>query len=207
MPDTHYVFFSCANAAKDATKRNIRAFETMTLAPLDPSAWTYEIRKDGPGIDYALAWAAGKNWIHHVEISKLQRPILVVTCFKEEITEEVPDIFDIKPITPSLWGKKDAHFNDKRVPCKQSLLPRGEGTDASGEPGATKARAERKPASVASGARERSTAISPVKIVWAVCDELAEQGRAAIIAACVEQGVHPSTAATQYAKWKRYKNA
>lgn len=41
--------------------------------------------------------------------------------------------------------------------------------------------------------------------VWEIASEIAGQGgdRAAIIAACVAEGINPSTAGTQYSKWKR----
>lgn len=37
--------------------------------------------------------------------------------------------------------------------------------------------------------------------VWELADELGD--RAAVISACTNEGINPSTAATQYAKWKR----
>lgn len=47
------------------------------------------------------------------------------------------------------------------------------------------------------------------KRVWDIADKLTEgnfggkSGRADIIAACVENGINPATAATQYSKWKK----
>ena len=39
--------------------------------------------------------------------------------------------------------------------------------------------------------------------VWGIADEVGKADRNAIIAACVAQGINPSTAATQYSKWKK----
>lgn len=39
--------------------------------------------------------------------------------------------------------------------------------------------------------------------VWEIADGVGKADRNAIIAACVAQGVNPSTAATQYSKWKK----
>lgn len=200
MQSTHYVFFSRSNAAKDAMRRGIRAFETMPIK-LDPNAWTYEVRKDGPGIDYALEWAAGKDWVHHVELTALQIPVLVVTCFREEITEDIPKLFELRPLTPSLWEK-----GGERSPRPRSILPRGGAQDASEGADGQSPVSARPRSSSPTGTREKSTAESPVKIVWAVCEEK-NGDRKAIIDECVSRGVHPSTAATQYSRWKRSKNA
>lgn len=39
--------------------------------------------------------------------------------------------------------------------------------------------------------------------VWEIADGVGKADRNAIIAACVAQGINPSTAATQYSKWKK----
>jgi hypothetical protein len=51
--------------------------------------------------------------------------------------------------------------------------------------------------------REKSAADSPVKRVWAICNSMPNAARKHIITKCIEQGVNPNTAATQYAAWKR----
>lgn len=53
------------------------------------------------------------------------------------------------------------------------------------------------------GERERSDVESPTKLVWQLADEMTGATRAEVIAACVEKGVHPSTASTQYYRWKK----
>lgn len=39
--------------------------------------------------------------------------------------------------------------------------------------------------------------------VWAIADTMPKADRATIIAACVAEGINPSTAGTQYSKWKK----
>lgn len=50
-------------------------------------------------------------------------------------------------------------------------------------------------------------ATAPVKgataRVWAIADGMPTADRASIIAACVAEGINPSTAGTQYSKWKK----
>lgn len=41
-------------------------------------------------------------------------------------------------------------------------------------------------------------------LIWFACDQHAD--RATIMKACTELGIHPSTASTQYARWKRFQN-
>lgn len=41
--------------------------------------------------------------------------------------------------------------------------------------------------------------------VWQIADSVGSTDRAKIIAACVEAGINPATAATQYSKWKKTK--
>ena len=40
--------------------------------------------------------------------------------------------------------------------------------------------------------------------VWEIADEFAHYGRAVIITECIQEGIAPGTAATQYAKWNRH---
>lgn len=117
----HGVFISRSNAARHATRAGLRAFETMQV-PLDPEAWTYEERQTGPGIDYALSWSEDKDWVHHVEITELAIPILIVTCFKHEITEDVPSLFELRPITPELWSKQRDDAAPMRNPHRMQRL-------------------------------------------------------------------------------------
>lgn len=105
-----------SGAAKAALKAGLRAFETMRM-PGDPDKdhYGYEGRDDGPGIAYALLYAKGKEWVHHCEISAKKLPILVVSCCKDELPRDIPGLFILKPLTPSLW--------DRQAPWQPPLPP------------------------------------------------------------------------------------
>jgi predicted SprT family Zn-dependent metalloprotease len=49
-----------------------------------------------------------------------------------------------------------------------------------------------------------STVRRPVETVWFICNNMPNAARKDVIAKCIEYGVNPNTAATQYAAWKRY---
>jgi hypothetical protein len=53
------------------------------------------------------------------------------------------------------------------------------------------------------GERARSDVENPTKLVWQLADEMKGATRAEVVAACVERGVHKSTASTQYYRWKQ----
>lgn len=66
---------------------------------------------------------------------------------------------------------------------------------------------EPKARNASTGVRAKSDVESPTKLVWQIADSMPGASRKDIIAACVAQGVHPSTASTQYSKWNRDKNS
>lgn len=80
-------------------------FETICVDK-SQSFYQWEERDDGPGIKYARLYARGKEWISHAEISLKRKPILIVTCTKAELPKDVPELFELRPITPSLWEKQ-----------------------------------------------------------------------------------------------------
>ncbi len=80
-------------------------FETICVDPAR-SYYTFEERDDGPGIKYAKLYARGKEWVSHAEVSLKKKPILIVTCTKSELPKDIPALFEIRPITPSLWDKQ-----------------------------------------------------------------------------------------------------
>lgn len=49
----------------------------------------------------------------------------------------------------------------------------------------------------------QSTIRSPVATVWAICENMRGYTRKEIIYHCLQVGINPNTAATQYAAWKR----
>lgn len=89
-------------AAIAARRRGFTAFETKRIGT-DPERWIYESRPRGPGIEYAELYAADKDFVHHVEVTDLAVPILVVTCKREELPGDIPELFQIEPVTPSLF--------------------------------------------------------------------------------------------------------
>lgn len=51
--------------------------------------------------------------------------------------------------------------------------------------------------------RAKSTTESPVATVHRICDEMKGKPRDEIIQACINEGVNPNTAKTQYYKWRK----
>lgn len=195
------VYFCRSGAARAAMLRGIEAFETYQPVPkADPNAWCYEERENGPGIEYAKDFAEGKDWIHHVEITKLKVPVLVVNITKEELKdEEIPKLFEVRPITPSLWDKQEPWKGPRQLatgyqpPYEQRFgraLRTVEGTpvilDYAAKP---VPRAPRGEGSVAK--------------VWQMCNAMPGASRKEVVAACVANGINPSTASVQYGAWKK----
>lgn len=114
-------------------------FETICVDPAK-SLYRYEARDEGPGIKYARLYAQGKDWIAWPEISLKRKPILIVHVTKAELPKDIPALFEIRPITPSLWDKQapwkpppqyahDAGFRPdlKYVPIDRLIIIFGKG--------------------------------------------------------------------------------
>jgi hypothetical protein len=56
-------------------------------------------------------------------------------------------------------------------------------------------------------AKAKSTIQSPVKVVWAVCEEMKGAARKDVVAECMKRGVNVHTAKTQYQRWSASKKA
>lgn len=85
--------------------------------------------------------------------------------------------FKVAPATPSLWNH---HEGEK----------------------------DRKLRSRDTGVYDRSsTANNPTALVHQICDENPGATKAQIVAICVERGVHPSTASTQFYRWRSKQSA
>jgi hypothetical protein len=54
------------------------------------------------------------------------------------------------------------------------------------------------PAPTVAPAKSKSTIQSPVKVVWAVCEEMKSAARKDVVAECMRRGVNVHTAKTQY---------
>jgi hypothetical protein len=61
----------------------------------------------GVTYEYAEAWLEEEkpDYVHHIEITPKKQPVLVVTCFKDELPDDIPPLFKLEPITPELWEK------------------------------------------------------------------------------------------------------
>lgn len=183
----HYVFFSRSNAARDAMRRGIRSFETMEV-PAGQGAWTYEIRRDGPGIEYALDYAKGKDWIAWVELTELEVPLLIISCLIEEIDEVIPDLFGIRPITPELWEELPQGARRKR---RARLLPLD-------QPEAGEATPAPRPRRETPSGEPKPKAVGAKAIVREVFREMPGASKAEIITACVARGVPEQSAKGLY---------
>lgn len=177
----HYVFFSRSIAAKDAMRRGIKSFETMEV-PAGQGAWTWEARREGPGIEYALDYAAGKDWIAWVELTELEVPILIITCLIEEIDEVIPELFGIRPITPELWDELPQGRRRARV---KPLIA-----------GDAPAKPERAPKAPANPDQPRATGAKA--IVRQVFRDMPGASKAEIITECAVRGVPEQSAKGLY---------
>lgn len=85
--------------------------------------------------------------------------------------------FKVSPATPSLWQQREAE-NEKKLRSRDT------------------------------GVYDRSsTAANPTMLVHQVCDENPGLSKAEIVKICVEKGVHPSTASTQFYRWRSKNSA
>jgi len=183
----HFVFFSRSNAARDAMRRGIRAFETMEI-PGAPDGWTWEARRDGPGIEYALEYASDKDWVAWVELTVLEVPLLIISCLIEEIPDVIPELFGIRPVTPELWQELPQGRRGRRG---ARLLPL---SSPSGENAAPAPRPRRETPS----GEARPKAVGAKAIVREIFRDMPGASKAEIIKACVERGVPEQSAKGLY---------
>lgn len=85
--------------------------------------------------------------------------------------------FKVAPATPSLW-KQHEEAQDKVLRSRDT------------------------------GVYDRSsTALNPTALVHQICDANPGATKAQIVAICVEKGIHPSTASTQFYRWRSKQSA
>jgi hypothetical protein len=96
-------YASRAHTATYASKAGVVAFESL---PAD-GGWRWQGRDPGPGLTYALLYARGKDWINHCEVRPNGKPILVVRVTKPELPGGIPALFELRPVTPSLWDRQE----------------------------------------------------------------------------------------------------
>lgn len=150
------------------------------------------------------------------------RKLPIVSCYSDMVrmVQEVIDEIEVDPDSETVLMKK---LGRELGPVdKLPTFDKGAPYNPEKDPEAAKARAERAaqpraeraPRAAVSGgvAPVRPKAGSVTGRVWDVCDatrtannmQVADKAlRALIVAACVADGIDPSTAATQYSKWKR----
>lgn len=167
-------FLTRSQAALAARRRGIEAFSCHQY---DNGQWGYEEQPSSKTFQSAVKIALTKDYVNHVEMHAGE-PIFIVTCLKEELASERLS-YRVAPLTPSLW---EGHSNEVR------RMIGGSENRQMAKPGSSIARTSPKGA---------------VQIVWDTCDENSELPRNEIIKLCVNKGIHPSTAATQYAKWNK----
>lgn len=209
------VYGSRRLAAINAMRRGIKAFECfMPMPHVDKKCWSYREHPVGPGVEYARIFAEGKDYIHHVEINEKLIPILVVSCLREEILEEIPELFKIEPLTPELWEAARREYPDvsprrtpslvsnpdRPLPLPSGIAQRPESFDSAriqSPEGTAQAPVANGPSPNAAGVTH-----SRSKGALSICREvfLAMRGspKDAVIAAFLERGVYESTAKTQW---------
>jgi hypothetical protein len=174
-------FLNRPDALRHAQKEGWTSFRTKWNEEKEVWEARYE-----PRASPANEWAKGKDFVAWTEaewVDGVLKGVLIVSCTKEELAEEnIPEEFLVEPQVTELWEperKSRTHSAGQRTPR---------------EP-----RAPREP----HGERERSTVEGPTRLVHAIADEMSDKSRKEIIDACVARGIHPSTAATQYSKWRK----
>jgi len=90
-------------AALHAKRAGYPAFECVSIATGDETLWMVEQREATATLDFAKLFSATVDWCAWIEIQKNQIPMLIATCFINEITEDVPKPLKVRPITPELW--------------------------------------------------------------------------------------------------------
>lgn len=200
--------YAIRSTAARAAARKSHCFRTFPVS----GGWNFEEAIPTATFEYAVAWAAdGKDYVSHVEQHNRSVEI-VVTCFKREIKDDVPQGCKFVPVTPSLWETQKAPkpiATPKPASCPRAvdLTPPSWAILDPPRPTVAELKAHLKP--ILAGMLESlplpaaSTAVSPVKLVWAFCTANPTLDRKTLIAALVAQGVHPATAAKQYSLWKK----
>ena len=207
------VYFSRRLAAIHAMRKGLKAFQTFQPMPAaDRNCWAFEERPEGPGIEYARMFAEGKDFIHHVEVDDKKIPILVVSCFREEIIEEIPSLFRIEPLTPELWAAARREYPDTRPYKTPSLVanPARPLPNAVSVMKPVNAPTGEATAPVASVSLPVATGVPPSRRAGgakAICREVYMSMPGAVkkdvIAACVARGVFIGTAAARYTDIRR----
>lgn len=171
------LYLTRAQAAAHAQKK-YRAFECVQYRA-HANQWGFEERALDAGTEFAEMFAEDKDYINHVEITEDAVPLLVVTCFKHEIEDDIPEPLECVPITASLWDNPEAvkryHATGENLPADTS--PKGKSTVAStGKP------------------RMKNAREACLKIYM----KHRPIDKQAFVALCVEAGINKNTAGTKH---------
>lgn len=184
-PDFLGLFPTRSACARRARREGITSFRSVRVG--NQGYRLFKSPNPPSVLDAAIAYAEAVDWATHVEVWPVdegrkpgQKVVLIVTCFKDELPDDIPPSVELEPVTPSLWESDD----------KEGFEHRKRETSA--------------------GPRAKSDVESPTKLVWKIADELMtgltaldKEMRGVIINKCVEAGVNKSTAQTQLYRWAK----
>jgi len=173
-------------AAIHAKRRGVLAFEVVATG----EGWAIVTREDGPGAQYARTYAedSTRDWIHHTEIGIDKIPVLVVNVPREELPNDIPDLFRVVPLCAETWEPE----RKKRA----VIIAPGLDALAAFAPAVVAPRAENAPP--VAPAHQRYTGARA--IVAEVLADLPGASRKEIVAECVRRGLLPQTATASLSK-------
>lgn len=167
-----------AAATKAGILNGWRLFDTVKFSN---GVWIARQSNDSAA-EAAYQWARNKSGVAHVG-SRDRCPLVVLSVHPDEQGWSFPQNFLVEPLNPGLFEPRGPGHTPP-APC---------GDDAGGLRGEKK-----EPAA--------STAESPVALVHSLCADAHNAGTfdpKVVKKRAVEQGVNPSTAATQIYRWKK----
>lgn len=173
--------FPTRSGAAQAARKELGDGKFFRTTPTEDGDWKWHYE---PGDNAGAEWAKARDYIAWVETAWSRPPegepvklvVFIVTCRQEEL--------------PEVEGGAFPGDNYLVEPVTPELWE---------DPNKPQPKAR----SSSTGERARSDVESPTKLVWQIADEMVGAERAAVVAACVERGVHKSTASTQYYRWKQ----
>lgn len=171
-------------AAIHAKRRGVLAFELVATG----DGWAIISHEDGPGAQYARDYASdpARDWIHHTEIGNDKVPVLVVQVGRDELPNDIPDLFRVIPLCPETW--QPDRVRRTYVAPGLDALRAATPDNVQHVPGIAPPPA---PAKQYTGARA---------VVVGVIADLPGASRKEIVAECVRRGLLPQTATASLSK-------
>lgn len=120
-------FATRPQVSRQARRRGIEHFQSIRIPNV---GWRLvDMSAPSPTFADAFAYAKSVDFVSHVEVMHIDggkqpglRSVLVVTCRKDELPEDVP--FDVEPVTPSLWADGASDNFEHRSRSSTSAGPR-----------------------------------------------------------------------------------